>query len=628
MDVKIAVDIGQLKLRNTELAHLEIHEALGDHCRCTLQFDRDAEDDVVLENLLGEPVKITLKSEEAGTVTAFEGEVVAGDQTHLMGQGSRFTIEGVSASQRLEYRNTAFFPESQLADVAKKVGADVVDSVKGRGARSYLQMGETDFAFLHRLADDHGCYLRTGGKKPEIRNKPITPAVDLVWGKNLLDLTARSRLVNHGYKGSAYQIDEKRDHRFHGIRKRPSWTGGAKSLTRKVEQEADKHAGGGDHHVEFGSSRTAKLADFKKALEAESERVLGAAVLVEGTAVHPGLSAGYALTIGESGGKKKEGPRAALPADGKFMVTSVHHVYDGQIYSSHFVATPWANFTNPARPARHLMPGMTSAIVVDNVDPEKLGRVKVRFPWENDGADNNVWVRITSPYAGNARGMMFIPEIDDEVLVAFEHGDPEFPVVIGSMWNGKDVPPEQADPGDNAPKRIVTRSGNTIQLIDEEGKERIEIFSPKGQCWLQLHTDGGGHPLITLHSEGDIALEAKKDIRMKCDNLVQEIAGDHVRKIGGGAHCAVNGDFAVGAVNVSLAAKAKALLKGGAQAGLQGDGQAVIKGGMVQINSGAPPSAVNPKSPKSKKSMWAKADVPKSMKGKTSNDPETPRAKA
>ena len=92
---------------------------------------------------------------------------------------------------------------------------------------------------------------------------------------------------------------------------------------------------------------------------------------------------------------------------------------------------------SPARNGRIL--GVVTGVVTNNKDPDKLGRVKVRFPWLSD-TDESWWARVASPMAGKDRGVFFLPEVDDEVLVAFEHGDPRFPYVIGALWNGSTPP--------------------------------------------------------------------------------------------------------------------------------------------------------------------------------------------
>jgi hypothetical protein len=88
--------------------------------------------------------------------------------------------------------------------------------------------------------------------------------------------------------------------------------------------------------------------------------------------------------------------------------------------------------------ARRFHPAVATAVVVDIVDPEAAGRIKVRFPWLRDDAE--MWARVALPLGGNRTGLWALPEVGDEVLVAFEHGDLRRPVVLGSLWNGQDRP--------------------------------------------------------------------------------------------------------------------------------------------------------------------------------------------
>src|SRR5437899_1321842 len=84
--------------------------------------------------------------------------------------------------------------------------------------------------------------------------------------------------------------------------------------------------------------------------------------------------------------------------------------------------------------------GLAVGIVTNNEDPENHGRIKVKFPWLADNHESD-WARMAAPMAGNNRGAYFLPEVNDEVLVAFEHGSIDAPIIVGALWNGKDTPP-------------------------------------------------------------------------------------------------------------------------------------------------------------------------------------------
>jgi uncharacterized protein involved in type VI secretion and phage assembly len=131
--------------------------------------------------------------------------------------------------------------------------------------------------------------------------------------------------------------------------------------------------------------------------------------------------------------------------------------------------------------------GLACAVVTNNKDPDGLGRVKVKLPWLSDEAESN-WARVATPMAGANRGVYFLPEVNDEVLVGFEHGSPEFPFVLGALWNGKDKPPANNSDGKNDLRVIKSRSGHLIRLTDTNGAEQIEIVDKSGKNSIVIST--------------------------------------------------------------------------------------------------------------------------------------------
>jgi uncharacterized protein involved in type VI secretion and phage assembly len=125
--------------------------------------------------------------------------------------------------------------------------------------------------------------------------------------------------------------------------------------------------------------------------------------------------------------------------------------------------------------------GVAAGIVTNNKDPDGMGRVKLKFPWLSDENESD-WVRVTTLMAGGERGTFFLPEVGDEVLVAFDHGDINYPYIIGALWNGNDAPPETNSDGKNNLRKIKSRSGHEIVFDDnaEESKEKLEIKTNAG----------------------------------------------------------------------------------------------------------------------------------------------------
>jgi type VI secretion system secreted protein VgrG len=241
------------------------------------------------------------------------------------------------------------------------------------------------------------------------------------------------------------------------------------------------------------------LDNYSDQLQSESERSMGSAVTGTGSSRNQTLMAGNTLTV-----------EGMLDAKGTYGLVRVVHQWTPQGYLNSFVCTPWKNYRNPNPPEARTWNGIVSARVTGHNDPKKMGRIQVQFFWQEDGSTH--WARATSPHAGPDRGFMFMPEVGDEVAVAFEDGDPERPVIIGSLWNGVNQAPRQELFGaaipDNNVKRLITKTGNRIQIGDNAGEESIVVATPKStRLTLTEHSSStGGRSLIMLESDGDIVL--------------------------------------------------------------------------------------------------------------------------
>ena len=153
--------------------------------------------------------------------------------------------------------------------------------------------------------------------------------------------------------------------------------------------------------------------------------------------------------------------------------------------------------------------GVCIALVTDIKDPDNQGRVCIALPWSADagGQRYEAWARLATMFAGNNRGSWFIPDVDDEVLVAFEHGDVRRPYVLGGLWNGRDAPPERMDgAGSNNRKVLRSRNGVKVTLDDQSGQETLQLETPGGQR-ITLK-DGPGSVQIVDSNGNSVKLEA------------------------------------------------------------------------------------------------------------------------
>ncbi len=144
--------------------------------------------------------------------------------------------------------------------------------------------------------------------------------------------------------------------------------------------------------------------------------------------------------------------------------------------------------SSAAEDRRKRIDGITLGVVSDVDDPQSLGRVKVRLPWLSTQAES-AWAQVASPWAGPNRGTYFVPEVDDEVVVAFRHGDVRHPYVLGFLWSAKARPPE-SDPRLGR-RGLTSKSGHRLVFDDSAGKEQVAITSKSGTT-VTLDDSGSG----------------------------------------------------------------------------------------------------------------------------------------
>jgi uncharacterized protein involved in type VI secretion and phage assembly len=160
--------------------------------------------------------------------------------------------------------------------------------------------------------------------------------------------------------------------------------------------------------------------------------------------------------------------------------------------------------------------GVEIGIVTNVKDDQKLGRVKVCFP-RLPGKPESDWVRVVQPAAGAGRGFYWIPEVNDEVLIAFERGEAHRPYVVGALWNGKDKPMKDAYTDENTTRMIMTKSGHKIVLDDKKDAEKIIIADKSGKRTMTF--DVKNKKFLIEAKEGDVEIHAEKKIILECEDL-------------------------------------------------------------------------------------------------------------
>ena len=191
--------------------------------------------------------------------------------------------------------------------------------------------------------------------------------------------------------------------------------------------------------------------------------------------------------------------------------------------------------------------GLAVGIVKQNKDPEGLGRVRVAFPWHDD--QDSYWARLATPMAGKERGLVLIPEIDDEVLVGFEREDMRFPYILGALWNGVDKPPIANGDGNNDKRMLKSRKGHTLTFDD--GTQGVVELS---------HENGS----LVRFSDDAIVIEDAQGNRVSIDSR------------SGGMKLEANGALEIKAATITIEATATLEIKANATL--------TVRGALVNIN--------------------------------------------
>lgn len=176
--------------------------------------------------------------------------------------------------------------------------------------------------------------------------------------------------------------------------------------------------------------------------------------------------------------------------------------------------------------------GVYVGIVTNNHDPENWGRIKVILPWTDNQTESH-WARLATLYAGKDRGSYFVPEVGDEVLLVFEHGDPNRPYVVGSLWNGQDPLPEPGHPdGEDNHKIIETRAGHKMTFDDTDGAEFITLVDSSMNNRVIIDVAGDSISILAL--TGDIHINApcgSVNFTSKTLNVKVEKTKDHTSMV-------------------------------------------------------------------------------------------------
>lgn len=530
----------------------------------------------------------------------FDGEIVELESDFLPGD-RRVVVRAFDRLHRLARgRQVRSFLNSTDGDIVTKIAGEVGLTPKVGSTSTVheyvLQDNITNLEFLRQRAALLGYLLFVEGKELHFeKHGEQSAALTLTYGEDLREFHPRMTTVDQVSAARASGWDPKKKEPVVGEAQQGN---GAPSLESGAQ-------GGPIASQAFSLQARIQVADrpiraqnvAQVLAQASLDRRAGRFVEAEGTTRGtPNLVAGAALEI------KQLGTRFS----GKYFVTSTTHSYTADAgYVTRFVVSGFqpSSLLSMLGPERDGLAapriGLVVGVVTDNNDPEDMCRVKVKFPWlTQDHASD--WARVVVPGGGSARGMEFLPEVNDEVLVGFEQGDINYPYVIGGLWNGVDKPPSSnsqiVEKSGKVKQRIIrSRTGHIVTLDDSDDKPSISIVDQTGKNLIKFDSKANK---LTVHFEGDMLLEAPNgDVAIKGKTITaQATEGVTVKgkTLDASADTTVNikatTDLSLKGANADMEANANLSVKGAqatvqanAKLTLNGGGMTQVQGGMIQI---------------------------------------------
>jgi phage protein D len=445
-----------------------------------------------------------------------EGEITAIEVHFNNKSEAPIIVRGYDASHRLHRgRQNRSFLNNTDSDIVRKVAQEVgiqlgrIDE-SGQVYEYVFQENQTNMEFLRERAARIGFELFIEDGKINFRKPEAQEAVELKW---LDEISSFSTRVTSAEQVSAVEV------RSWDYTQKKLITSTAKS-EKVVTDTGNKK--GSNSSSQFNISTPPKMTVVDKPVFSAKE----AEVMAQSLCDELGGEFVYADAKAEGNPKIRPGRFVTLQNmgerfSGKYYITETRHFYSQRVYTTEFSVRGLraGNLFSLVSHKTRLQPGETFlvGIVTNNQDPKGLGRVKVKFPTLTEEHES-YWARIVGVGAGGSRGFYCLPEINDEVLVGFEHGDIHRPYIIGGVWNGKDSTPENVrntvQGGKVRLRTIKTRTGHTIEFTEES-----KGFSRAG---ISIET-ASGHKLRLNDADGCVEVKTKGGHKLNLDDKLKRV---------------------------------------------------------------------------------------------------------
>ena len=525
----ITISVGKKSL--SSFISLQIEQNIGKHHRFQMAVELETGSNRYVHNInsskkwLGESIVV-----KAANTPIFVG-VVTNVQLHR--EGSDFgciIVSGYSATYRMETAHSCFsWNDRTIGDVVKKLCEQAKVQLELNPAfketKDFIcQYEESDFDFIRRLAHQYQEWMYFDGTKL-IFGKPrkLADPIRLEYGTTLssldigLQTLARSEQVFSYHSGADREMQRMTPDLAYGHDKLAgeAFRASLGMFSKPARQHALPRISNETELVNYmGRKQAAETAETHY-ITAESQV--------------PTLRVGSVISL-YSSFLERVGNLSEESLGNFIIIEITHEVSQGSYYKNRFKAIPATIKAMPSPKVRMPLAETQMATVLSNADPQGKGRVRVRMNWQTDGMQTG-WVRVMTPDGGSSsdvksnRGFVFIPEVGDQVLLGFRHGDPARPYVMGSLFNGTTG---GGGLEGNHMKSLTTRSGHTIKLNDSLSSLGITIKDIKGNS---IHIDSVGDDII-INAKRNITINAGETFTVNAREMEVNIDRDIIEKIG------------------------------------------------------------------------------------------------
>ena len=567
---------------------IRVELAAGVPGRCTLRLD-DADFKTLDEGpfAVGAALVVSFLTSPSATKEVFNGEIVSLGVDQGAQDRHELVVGAYDKSHRLaRATKVRTWQNKAYTDIVKQIagesglGDDVVVSPDPQ--HPYLVQTGTNADLLHLLADRTGCEWRVqeGTLVFKAREAPSSPPT-ATFGDNLIRFRATYSAADETSETTVRAWDPLKREAIVST-KSPTDVSMHSTTAPLATQGSADASGFGDSALMTGAVGVGSLSEADAVASAFASRAAATTFVARGEMLlNPDLVPGGGLQVGGVGTKLA----------GTYRLSTVEHIFgSGQSAITRFSVqglepATLAGLLGPrsAAPDSWGRVGFVVGTVSNNNDPDGLGRVRVKFPTLSD-ADESAWARMVGAGCGPQRGLMMMPELDDEVLVGFEHGDLRKPYVVGTLWSGTGKPPSTKFlNGDNVVEWMLRTQGG-IELAFREGasgqEPHFSVTLANGGTKLYLGEDkvelwSQDKPLELKAGDASLVFDGKGNIELKGTKIVVKATGDLEAS---GANIKVKASAGLNLEGLTLNAKASA------SGVVQSSGTLELKGSLLKFN--------------------------------------------